>query len=136
MGFQLFFCFDLDRGLCAGIHSSITKNVRPALVNDKASRVIVYGDRVRAQLRRNYGDRILAHFAEVGKVQPVFLNACAVAKACMNEEFEWEKAQITYNKFVSAIAYESSNLVVFNPNKIASAGMTVYILRFYCLACA
>lgn len=92
-----------DRGLCGAANSSITKAIRNWLAEnpDKAdsSRIIAVGDKARAQLQRSYGNKMLMHFAEVGKVPATFQNASQVAEKLMTSDFNFDFATMYYNVF-------------------------------------
>lgn len=113
---RVLICLSSDRGLCGGIHSAITKAVKPVINNDSEAKVFIWGDKVRMQLQRLYPKNIEAHFAEIGKRPPVFVEAAALADFVMSSGVEWSKGQVFYNEFLSAIAYEPRALTIFNPN--------------------
>ena len=63
---RIFLLFS-DRGLCGGIHSFVTKAIKPIVAADHEAKVIIYGDKVRTQLQRVCPKQIQLVFAEVGK---------------------------------------------------------------------
>ena len=78
-----------DRGLCGGIHSYVSKQLRPIITVDKEAKLVVYGDKVRSQMQRFAPENIQVVFADVGKrvcawsVLPVICaNDGVVAKVC------------------------------------------------------
>lgn len=56
-----------DRGLCGGIHSYVSKQLRPIISVDSDAKLIVYGDKVRSQMQRFAPENIQVVFADVGK---------------------------------------------------------------------
>eukprot|EP01134_Creolimax_fragrantissima_P004292 CFRG4292T1 len=115
---RLLVAMSSDRGLCGGIHSTITKSIRPVVKIDDEAKVFIWGDKVRAQMRRIAPQLIQSHFAEIGKKPPTFLDAATLTDHILNSDVEWEKGQVWYNEFVSAIAYEPTAVVVYNPAKL------------------
>jgi F-type H+-transporting ATPase subunit gamma len=59
-----------DRGLCGGIHSSISKRVRRELNEGEGTQVeenslVILGDKPKAQLSRSVADKIVLSFNQV-----------------------------------------------------------------------
>lgn len=91
-----------DRGLCGGIHSNISRNVRATLgeTADRSNTMVVcVGDKVRTIMQRFYRENILMHFTEIGKKPPVFEEAYYVAQQILNSGFEYDSAEIVFNRF-------------------------------------
>ena len=63
---QLILSFE-DRGLCGGIHSTITREIKQILAEDPKSKIFIVGDKVRGQLVRFYPGNICGVFSDVGK---------------------------------------------------------------------
>lgn len=105
-GEHTFIVVSSDRGLCGGINSGIAKTVRKQVPESVDANVFVIGDKGRAQLRRDYSDKIRGNVTETFALPPNFAVASAVAEAVLaGARSENEKVHIFFNKFVSAIAY-------------------------------
>jgi len=128
---HLFIAATSDRGLCGAANTSIIKNIRAQLVEDKqnleGTKVITIGDKSRAGLARTHAGNILLSVNEIGKRSLVFTDASAIAQQLMNSGFEFDSADIVYNKFKSAIAYTTSRQKVLSGDAIArSKSIQVY----------
>ena len=126
---KLFIIISSDKGLCGGIHSSVSKATRRALnnaddsplaaasVNDStvdpdASSIIIVGDKSKAQLQRILGDHFQLTFNQIGRDIPTFADAAAVADLVVKSGVKYDSVVIVYNKFVSAISYEPAVMEV------------------------
>lgn len=100
---HLFIAATSDRGLCGAANSSIIKNIRAQLIEDKKSseetKVIAIGDKSRAGLARTHSGNLLLSVNEIGKRPIVFGDASAIAQQLINSGFEYDSADIVYNKF-------------------------------------
>lgn len=56
-----------DRGLCGGIHSYVSKALKPIVTEDKDAKLVIYGDKVRSQMQRFSPKNIEMVFTDVGK---------------------------------------------------------------------
>ncbi|TVY32248.1 ATP synthase subunit gamma, mitochondrial [Lachnellula subtilissima] len=59
-----------DKGLCGGIHSGLSKQVRRMLVETPDADIVVLGEKCKAQLSRSNGKNIVLSFSNVGKNIP------------------------------------------------------------------
>ncbi|KIK55511.1 hypothetical protein GYMLUDRAFT_76466 [Collybiopsis luxurians FD-317 M1] len=120
---KLFLVISSDKGLCGGIHSSVTKATRRAITNapdspipgvsvDSDSPVMVVGDKSKAQLSRIYAGNFKLTFNQIGRDVPTFADAAGVADLVMKSNVEFDSVVIVYNKFVSAISYEAAAMEV------------------------
>ena len=99
-----------ERGLCGGFNSSIVKLTRAA-VNDlvgkgKTVKILTVGRKGRDQLRRDYGDHMIAH-VDMSDVKRVgYNNAQDVARDLLArfEAGEFDVAKIFYSEFQSIIS--------------------------------
>lgn len=121
---KLFVVISSDKGLCGGIHSSVSKATRRALANapdsplvslpaedataDPSSPIMVVGDKSKGQLMRNYGENFQLTFNQIGRDIPTFADAAAVADMIVQSGVKYDSIVVVYNKFVSAISYESA----------------------------
>ncbi len=91
-----------DRGLCGGIHSNVARNIRATLLaaQDRSNTMVVcVGDKTRSIIQRFFRENLLLHFSEVGKKPPVFEEAMFVAQNILDSGFEYDSAEIVYNRF-------------------------------------
>ncbi|KIM41309.1 hypothetical protein M413DRAFT_72023 [Hebeloma cylindrosporum] len=126
---KLFIIISSDKGLCGGIHSSVSKATRRALNNAEdsplvsasandstvdadASSIVIIGDKSKAQLHRILGDHFQLTFNQIGRDIPTFADAAAVADLVIKSGIKYDSVVIVYNKFVSAISYEPAVMEV------------------------
>ncbi|KAJ3882266.1 ATPase, F1 complex, gamma subunit domain-containing protein [Lentinula edodes] len=120
---KLFLVLSSDKGLCGGIHSSVTKATRRAFNNapdspipgvsvESDTSVMVIGDKSKAQLSRVYPDNLKLTFNQIGRDVPTFADAAGVADLVVKSGVEYDSVVIIYNKFVSAISYEAAAVEV------------------------
>lgn len=126
---KLFIIISSDKGLCGGIHSSVSKATRRALNNAEdsplatasandstvdadASSIIIVGDKSKAQLQRILGSHFQLTFNQIGRDIPTFADAAAVADLIVKSGVKYDSVVIVYNKFVSAISYEPAIMEV------------------------
>jgi len=109
---KLFVVVSSDKGLCGGVHSSLSKLLRRTLIGpeataDPASPIVVIGDKAKAQLSRHLVKNFLLTVNQIGKDVPTFTDAAGVVDLVAQSGVQYDSAVILYNKYVSAIAYES-----------------------------
>jgi len=123
----LYVAISSDRGLCGGIHSSVTKATLRALNANPEARVAVLGDKPKAQLARSRTDDFVITFNQIGRDIPTFAEAAAIADEIKTKGGEWDVVKIIYNKYISAISYEPTELVVTNAKSLnEAAGFKAY----------
>lgn len=91
-----------DRGLCGSIHSNIAKNIRGIMADrgeDHSAQIVCVGDKIRTIMQRFFRRNVLMHFAEIGKKPPVFAEASFIAQEILKSGFEYESAEIIFNRF-------------------------------------
>jgi len=105
-----------DKGLCGGIHSSVTKKWRKetAGLDLQDTSLVILGDKGKAQLSRLAPKSIVLSFNQVGKQIPTFNDALAIAELIEDSKTEFEKVNLIYNKVISAISYEAVVMEVYN----------------------
>lgn len=100
---HLYIAATSDRGLCGAANTSIIKNIRTELQGDKqiadGARIVAIGDKSRAGLARTHSNNLLLSVNEVGKRSLVFGDASAIAQQLLSSGFEFDSADIVYNKF-------------------------------------
>jgi len=123
VGKTLWIVASSDRGLCGGIHSSVTKKWKKETAGQDLSEtnLVVLGDKSKAQLQRLAPESIVLSFNQIGKQVPTFGDALAIAELIEDSKTEYEKINLIYNKVLSAIAYEAVVMEVFNAKALAKA---------------
>ena len=118
---KLFIVVSSDKGLCGGIHSSVSKATRRAVADtenpvDADSPIMVIGDKSKAQLARVLGKNLALTFNQIGRDIPTFADAAGVADLIVKSGVEYDSIALVYNRFVSAISYEAGIVEVANEN--------------------
>ncbi|KAI1792734.1 ATP synthase F1 gamma [Ganoderma leucocontextum] len=128
---KLFIVVSSDKGLCGGIHSSVSKATRRAFAEkdkvEEDSPIMVIGDKSKAQLSRVLPRNIAMSFNQIGRDIPTFADAAGVADLILTSGAKYDTIAIVYNKFVSAISYESA-IVEIEPETLLkeSSGFRAY----------
>ncbi|KAJ9127297.1 hypothetical protein QFC24_000704 [Naganishia onofrii] len=123
----LYVAITSDRGLCGGIHSSVSKAAKRALLQHPEARIIVCGDKPKAQISRAMPEQIALSFNQIGKDIPSFGEAAAIADEIMKNGGEWDVLKIIYNKYISAISYEATTMTVSGAKALQeAAGFKAY----------
>ncbi|GJE93092.1 ATP synthase F1 gamma [Phanerochaete sordida] len=107
---KLFIVISSDKGMCGGIHSSVSKATRRAFKEqdvDADSPIAVVGDKSKGQLSRTLAENLVITFNQIGRDVPTFADAAGVADLIIKSGVQYDSIAIVYNKFVSAISYES-----------------------------
>ena len=110
---KLFVVVSSDKGMCGGIHSSVSKATKRTFAEqadtlDPASPIAVIGDKSKSQLARLFPKNIFLAFNQIGRDVPTFADAAGVADLIIKSGVEYDSVAIVYNKFVSALSYESA----------------------------
>ena len=109
---KLFVVVSSDKGMCGGIHSSVSKATKRTFAEqadtlDPASPIAVIGDKSKSQLARLFPKNIFLAFNQIGRDVPTFADAAGVADLIIKSGVEYDSVAIVHNKFVSALSYES-----------------------------
>ena len=116
-----------DKGLCGGIHSGLSKQVRRMLVQTPNAHIAVIGEKAKAQLTRSSSKAIQLSFSGIGKDVPTFADAQAIADQIVLLPTDYASIQIVYNKFINAQSYEATPIEAFSEEAItASANFSAY----------
>jgi F-type H+-transporting ATPase subunit gamma len=123
---KLFVVISSDKGLCGGIHSSVTKATRRILADpdnsvDPESPIMVIGDKSKAQLSRALSKNLALTFNQIGRDIPTFADAAGVADLVVKSGVPYDSVVIVYNKFMSAISYEAATMEVLNHTALKDA---------------
>ncbi|KAJ7326203.1 ATPase, F1 complex, gamma subunit domain-containing protein [Mycena albidolilacea] len=114
---RLFIVVSSDKGLCGGIHSSVTKATRHAFAGsaesplldaerrpvevDAATPIMVVGDKAKSQLLRSFAGNLRMTFSQIGRDVPTFADAAGVADLVVKSGVPYDSVVIISNKFVS-----------------------------------
>jgi F0F1-type ATP synthase gamma subunit len=87
---DIFITVSSDRGLCGGVHSAITKNVKRSIMaqNGEGS-IIALGDKTKTQLSREFRKNMKMNFNQLGKNVPTFLEASLITDKILAEKVRW-----------------------------------------------
>jgi F-type H+-transporting ATPase subunit gamma len=131
---KLFIVISSDKGLCGGVHSSVSKATRRAIAGaqdsplgssatvDKDSPVMVIGDKSKAQLSRALPQNLRLTFNQIGKDVPTFADAAGVADLIVKSNVEYDSVVIVYNKYVSAVSYEATAVELKGQKALTESG--------------
>ncbi|CUA67620.1 F-type H+-transporting ATPase subunit gamma [Rhizoctonia solani] len=121
-GKTLYVVVSSDRGLCGGIHSSVTKATKKAIQeNNGEGSIVVLGEKSKSQLSRSSAKHLELSFSQIGREVPSFADAAEIADKIITSGIEFDSVNLIYNRFVSAIAYESTAMTVFNEKALTEA---------------
>lgn len=84
---------------------------------------MVIGDKSKAQLSRALPKNMVLTFNQIGRDIPTFADAAGVADLIIKSGVEYDSIAIVYNKFVSAISYESAIIEVETADALKESGM-------------
>jgi F-type H+-transporting ATPase subunit gamma len=129
---KLFIVISSDKGLCGGIHSSVSKATRRSINagengGSTDSPIVVIGDKSKAQLSRSLASNLSLTFNQIGRDIPTFADAAGVADLIVKSGIKHDAIAIVYNKFVSALSYEPAVMEVLNEEVLKeAAGFKAY----------
>ena len=108
-----------DKGLCGGIHSSLSRNARKML-NDNPNKydIVVIGEKCKAQLGRSNGKDVKLSFSGIGRNVPTFADAQAIADQVSLLPGDYADIKIMYNHFINAQSYEAVTIEAFDEEAI------------------
>lgn len=110
-----------DKGLCGGIHSSMSRRIRREFAENGPTDLVIIGEKCKAQLSRSNSQNIQLSFAGIGKDVPTFADAQAIADQIALLSTEYTDIKILYNKFVNAQTYESNFIEAFSEEAILAS---------------
>lgn len=107
--------YTTDRGLCGGVNSGILKVVRRNVSEHRSKgqevSIVTIGEKGRSGLERLNKAEFRATITESGKQRPAtFAEISMLAEEILSQDFD--TATVLYNKFVSAIAYDVTEVRV------------------------
>lgn len=113
-GHQLFIVCSSDKGLCGGIHSSVSKKTKAEMLkiggsagsaeSSEGPRIIILGDKAKAQLSRSLGKNVAVSFNQVGKDIPTFADASAIADKIISSGVKFDKVCTTDDRVKAIVA--------------------------------
>lgn len=120
---RLFVVISSDKGMCGGIHSSVTKATRREFADkeqdfDQDSPIAVVGDKSKLQLARVLAPNLFISFNQIGRDIPTFADAAGVTDLILKSGVEYDTISLVHNKFVSAISYEATVVEVETANSL------------------
>jgi F-type H+-transporting ATPase subunit gamma len=121
-GKTLYIVSSSDKGLCGGVHSSLSKAVREKLITNPTADLVVMGEKCKAQLGRSNAKNMVLSFAGIGKDVPTFATAQAIAAQIMQLEGPYDNIEIVYNSFLTPVSYEASSINAFSEDSMKAAG--------------
>ncbi|CAO1623843.1 unnamed protein product [Sympodiomycopsis kandeliae] len=136
-GKVLYVVISSDKGLCGGIHSSVVKRAKKEMLKLGESAgsadttdgpaIFALGDKPKAQLSRALPKNLAVTFSQVGRDVPTFADASAVADKIVSSGISFDKVNIIYNSYVSAMSFESAVAEVFSEQALRdAAGFKTY----------
>lgn len=139
---RLFIVVSSDKGLCGGIHSSVSKATRRAISNatdspfataegssvtiEGDSPVMVIGDKSKMQLIRALPQNLVLTFNQIGRDIPTFADAAGVADLIIKSGVKYDSVVLVYNKFVSALSYEAAIMEVKGAEALKESGRSFH----------
>ena len=102
-----------DKGLCGGIHSSVSKATRAAVKEANPELPItIVGNKSKAQFSRALPKNLTLTFNQVGCDIHTFTDAAALTNLIIKSGVKYDSIVIVYNKLVSAFSFKAANIEV------------------------
>jgi F-type H+-transporting ATPase subunit gamma len=120
-GKTLYVVSSSDKGLCGGVHSSLSKAVRLKLDENPEAQIAVLGEKCKSQLGRTHPKNMVLSFAGIGKDVPNFATAAAMADQILSLPEEYDNVEIVYNHFISPMSYEAASVNAFSAESVKAA---------------
>ncbi|GAM85990.1 hypothetical protein ANO11243_040000 [Dothideomycetidae sp. 11243] len=118
---DLYIVCSSDKGLCGGIHSGLSRNIRKKFSEGTKADLVVIGEKCKAQLGRSNGKNMVLSFAGIGRDVPTFADAQAIADQITQLSGDYASVKILYNKFLNAQSYEPTVIEAFSEEAIAAS---------------
>jgi len=96
---KLFVVVSSDKGLCGGVHSSLSKLTRRSLIGpvataDPASPIVIIGDKAKAQLSRVLTKNFVLTVNQIGKDVPTFADAAGVVDLIAQSGVQYDSVRL------------------------------------------
>lgn len=100
-GKTLIVAMSSDKGLCGGVHSTISRAIRRdlATAGNQAIEIVSIGDKCKMQLARIAPERMVLSFSSVGQRPPTFLDASLISQKLMTLG-DYSQVLLYFNKYV------------------------------------
>lgn len=121
---QLIVALTSDRGLCGGVHSSICKQIKHDLEEKEdtsETRLVLIGDKAKAQLQKLWGKNVLMSYNNIGKKPPSFTDAAFLSQSLLDLPYEYDVGTLYYNTFRSVISYRVTKLPLARQEMVQEA---------------
>lgn len=111
-----------DKGLCGGLNSRVTKEVKLAIeaAGEAKPKVMIVGNKSVAGLNRTHGEYITTSIDETYNMPVTFTLASFIAEQMIASEAT--QYTILYNKFFSVIKFEVTPKVIKGPDALGASG--------------
>lgn len=116
-----------DRGLCGGIHSSVSKAVKKYVRSSPSTQIVIVGQKSKPQIAREARDNIAVTFDQVAKVQPVWDEAALIADAIIASKLPFDTLSIFFNRFKSVIAFEIEAYPIYSLETLKKSGISLFL---------
>lgn len=83
---------------------------------------MVIGDKSKAQLIRQLPNNLAMTFNQIGRDIPTFADAAGVADLIIKSGVKYDSVVLVYNKFMSAISYESAIVEIKGEKGLKESG--------------
>lgn len=98
-----------DRGLCGGIHSSVSKVTKKLAKQIPDAKIAVLGVKARSKLAHDSASKFAVSFDGVCKFTASWYESAIIADSILGLKLPVDGMQIIYNRFTSVIAFETEN---------------------------
>lgn len=110
-----------DRGLCGGIHSSVSKATKRFIAKNPTALSAILGQKAKSQVQREYRSNIFISFDGVTKNLPSWFEAALIGDGILASQPDFSSANIIYNSFKSVIAFETTTIKLPGIKLLSSA---------------
>lgn len=107
-----------DRGLCGGVNSSVTRDIRDKLnpmikAGEETPFLTIFGDKGRQGLERLFGKYFQYTFSDISRLRlRTFTQSSDLSAYISNAEFN--RGDIVYNHFVNLMAFETRTVPLYS----------------------
>jgi len=103
-----------DRGLCGGIHSSVSKATKRYMAKTPSASICILGQKAKSQISREYKNQIKITFDGVAKNHPTWAEAATILDEMKSAKVTFDSGKIFYNRFKSVIAFEPDTMPLYS----------------------
>jgi len=109
-----------DKGLCGGVHSSVSRKIKGDANQDPKLEIVCIGDKSKVQLSRVHPGKILNTFSGIGARTPHYHEVSLIANEILKLG-PIDNINLVYNNFKTAISYETNYLPVYSLKSILAS---------------